>query len=266
MRKLIALLALMMIIAVPAATAAPKSNVPVVATAAYMPVNSLSGLFGARVDFKANTGSEIITLTFSNNQRATINVRTSVVTYRLVSRTLQNPLISRGGNVFLPINELSAIFNDVGAKVPPGKAIGPKTTGGQVPSTPTTSTVSFTRLPGAGTFYGGLQTENPVVIMGKASKVLTNLGNINPNADVLLVYRGKFSTGGYAIEVQTLSVTNGVLHIGVKLTNPAAGAIATQAVTYPYDVVLLGSHAPFTAWQMNLGGNQPATGNIINAN
>ncbi|HSL93634.1 MAG TPA: protease complex subunit PrcB family protein [Bacillota bacterium] len=264
MRKLIVLLGLLLVLAAPVAVAAPRGNSPVsAASVAYMPVHSLSGLFGARVTYKANTGSEVITLTFSNNQTATLNVRTNIVTYKGITRTLQYGVLRKGGNVFVPINELRNLFTDVGAKVPPGKALIPKQPSNSVPATPTTSTVSFSRLPSVNSVYAGLQTEQPVVLLGKASKVLTNLSGISPNADVLLVYRGKFLTGGYAIEVQSLTVVNGVLHIGVKLTNPTPGAVVTQAITYPYDVVVLGNHAQFTQWQMNFGGNQPTTGTII---
>ena len=259
MRKMIALLGLLLVLAAPVATAAPKG----VASTAYMPINSLSGLFGAKVDFKANTGSELVNLTFANSQTATINIRTSVVVYKGVTRTLQNGVLRKGGNVFVPIVELSGIFTDVDAKVPPGKLNMIRAQRGTVPATPVPSTISFTRLPLANTIFAGLQTEQPMVIVGKASKVLVNLGTINPNAEVLLVYRGKFATGGYAIEVQSLTVTNGVLSIGAKLTNPAPGAVVTEAITYPYDMVLLGTHGQLQNWQMNLGGSQPATGTII---
>lgn len=259
MRKLIALLGLLLVLAAPVAAAAPKGA----ASVAYMPINSLSGLFGAKVDFRPNTGNDIITLSFANGKQGTINVRTNVVIYNGTSRTLTHAVMRKGANVFVPIVELGTIFTDVGAKVPPGKAAPGKPQGGTSPTVPVTSTVSFTRLPNADTIYGTLQTQQPAVIMGKANKVLNTLGGINPNSDVLIVYRGQFSTGGYAIEVQSLTVVNGVLHIGAKLTNPAAGSIVTPALSYPYDVVVLGTHAQFTTWQMSLGGSQPATGTVI---
>jgi hypothetical protein len=228
-----------------------------------MPVNSLSGLFGAKVDYRPQTGTEVIKLTFANGTTAQINTRTGWVTYGGQVQRLQNPIRVNGGTAFVPINELQAFFTGIPTRVPPGRMLAARRTNGNTPVTPISSQIRFTQLQNKAITLVDYKPITPSVIIGKAQFLLSNLGNIDPDAQVLLVYRGKFSTGVYSIKIESLNEVNGVLHIGVKLTNPPQDGMVIQAETYPYDVVLLTDNISAAAWQMSLGGSQPATGNII---
>ena len=262
MRKLLTILSLLLLIAVPA-FAAPQIPTPNAGAVAYMPVNSLSGLFGAKVGYRPQTGTEVIKLTFANGATAQINTRTGWVTYGAQVHRLINPIRVNGGNAFVPISELRAFFTGIPARVPPGRLIAARRNNSNTPVAPISSQIRFTQLQNRAITLGDYTPTAPTVIMGKAQFLLSNPGNIDPEAQVLLVYRGKFSTGGYSITVESLHEVSGVLHIGVKLTNPPQDGLVMQVETYPYNVVLLTDSISATAWQMSLGGSQLATGNII---
>lgn len=54
---------------------------------------------------------------------------------------------------------------------------------------------------------------------------------------VLAVYMGEQRTGGYAIEITGVELTNGKLRVTVRQTRPGQGAMVTQALTQPFHVV-----------------------------
>jgi len=56
---------------------------------------------------------------------------------------------------------------------------------------------------------------------------------------VIAVLLGNKPTGGYAIRVEEMRETDGDLDVVVARTEPAAGAILTQAFTQPYDFVVV---------------------------
>lgn len=56
---------------------------------------------------------------------------------------------------------------------------------------------------------------------------------------LVVVAAGTKPTGGYSIEVLRLPVKDKTLTAHWKLTNPAAGSIVTQALTYPSQMVLV---------------------------
>ncbi|HYF90798.1 MAG TPA: protease complex subunit PrcB family protein [Symbiobacteriaceae bacterium] len=54
---------------------------------------------------------------------------------------------------------------------------------------------------------------------------------------VVAVYMGEQRTGGYAIEITGVELTNGTLRVTVKQTRPGPGTIVTQALTQPFHMV-----------------------------
>jgi hypothetical protein len=56
---------------------------------------------------------------------------------------------------------------------------------------------------------------------------------------LVVVAAGSKPTGGYRVEVRTLSVKDKTLTVHWKLHNPAPGGIVTTAITYPAQMVLV---------------------------
>lgn len=54
---------------------------------------------------------------------------------------------------------------------------------------------------------------------------------------VVVVVRGIRPSGGYGIQIQSVSRETGVVKLRVKLANPAPRQFVTQALTYPYHVI-----------------------------
>lgn len=55
--------------------------------------------------------------------------------------------------------------------------------------------------------------------------------------DLIIVALGEQRTGGYAVNIESIQLEGGELAVTGKATTPAADAITTQALTYPYSAV-----------------------------
>lgn len=53
----------------------------------------------------------------------------------------------------------------------------------------------------------------------------------------ILVSYGRKSTGGYIISIETVVVSDDIITVTVRHSDPAPGANVTQALTYPQDLV-----------------------------
>ncbi len=57
--------------------------------------------------------------------------------------------------------------------------------------------------------------------------------------DLVIVALGEQATGGYSIDIESIQFEGNELLVNGKVTTPAADAVTTQAVTYPYCAVLI---------------------------
>ncbi|WP_017497650.1 protease complex subunit PrcB family protein [Flavobacterium sp. WG21] len=57
------------------------------------------------------------------------------------------------------------------------------------------------------------------------------------NSNYVILNMGEKNTGGYSIGVEKVEETDKNIIITVKENNPAADAMVTQAITYPYTVI-----------------------------
>ncbi len=55
----------------------------------------------------------------------------------------------------------------------------------------------------------------------------------------LVVYAGERPTGGYAVEITAITSGGEKTQVTVREAAPAQGAMVTQALTYPFDIVKL---------------------------
>lgn len=55
----------------------------------------------------------------------------------------------------------------------------------------------------------------------------------------VLITDGMRQSGGYAVEIQSVNETATALEIQVKHTEPLPGQIVTEALTYPYDLIIV---------------------------
>lgn len=228
----------------------------------YMPVRSLAGLLGAKVDYKTHKSGDTITLTFPGNI-VTIAVSTRRVEVNGEYKfTLNAPVLINKGTAFVPLAELAEALGYTVSFTPPGKIVLKKD---KPIETPTPTTVSFVR-PSNKTLKFTLDPNEPKVIIGNASDILTNPGDY-AGKQVLVVYRGKANSGGYGIEIKALSSDKNALIIDVNLTNPVSGYNYTTDINYPYDVVVLNSSTQFTAWSSTqLGKGNVAASPIASVN
>ena len=293
MRKLIALVCLLTLIVVPAA-AKPKffpnlsagasdeieieigksngksngkafnmPNAPFISSGkTYMPVRSLAGLLGAKVDYKTHKNGDMITLTFPGNI-VTIAVPTRRVEvdgeYKF---TLKSPILVNKGTAFVPLAELAGALGYSSSFIPPGKVVLKKD---KSVAPPAPDEVSFVR-PSNKTLRFTINPNDPKVIIGKASDILANPGE-HAGKQVLVVYRGKANSGGYGVEIKELSSDEKALIIDVNLTSPVSGYYYTTNINYPYDVVVLNSSTQFTTWSSpQLGKGDVAASPIANVN
>jgi hypothetical protein len=58
----------------------------------------------------------------------------------------------------------------------------------------------------------------------------------------VLIAEGAKPTGGYSVTVQSIAHVNGHLEVLVKSTSPAPGDMVTQALTYPYDLIVVNNN------------------------
>lgn len=77
---------------------------------------------------------------------------------------------------------------------------------------------------------------------------------------VVALFMGTQSTGGYGIEVRSVTEENGELYLDVVMQQPAPGDITTQALTSPWVMVRVLRGGYEVAWLRD-----PATGNLIGA-
>ncbi|HEX7004454.1 MAG TPA: protease complex subunit PrcB family protein [Trueperaceae bacterium] len=82
-----------------------------------------------------------------------------------------------------------------------------------------------------------------------------------PDADfsretVVALFLGTKPTGGYAIEVERVSLVDGDLFIDVAIREPGAGAITTQAITSPWVMVRILRGGIDTAWIREAGSER----------
>jgi hypothetical protein len=265
MRKALSLICILLLIATPAA-AKPKDMAAPQATQnkgpVYMPVRSLAGQFGCRVDYHPRRTPDVITLTFPNRV-VTIRISTRAVTYGSTTAFLPNPIQVNPGTAFVPINDLTNILINANI-LAPGK--------GQLPrndppakETPAlgNTVISFAR-PADRTLKFSLLPEQPRLIVGKASDILVNLGTaISPNATVLVAYRGQVTSGGHSIRIDTLTLDKKTLKLGVTLTDPAPNTGHITVTGYPYDVVVLPQSINTDAWVMTRGLTTLAQGTPV---
>lgn len=61
------------------------------------------------------------------------------------------------------------------------------------------------------------------------------------NSNYVILNMGEKNTGGYSIGVEKVEETDKNIIITVKENNPAADAMVTQVITYPYTVVKIHS-------------------------
>src|SRR5690606_4713919 len=54
---------------------------------------------------------------------------------------------------------------------------------------------------------------------------------------LVAIFLGQQSTGGYGVEVVRVAEERGELYLDVRFTEPAAGAITSQALTSPWTIV-----------------------------
>ncbi len=54
---------------------------------------------------------------------------------------------------------------------------------------------------------------------------------------IIAVFMGEQRTGGYRIEIDELTQTNGELSVQIKRSEPEPGQPVTQALTYPYHII-----------------------------
>jgi len=57
--------------------------------------------------------------------------------------------------------------------------------------------------------------------------------------DLVIVTLGEQPTGGYAVEISGVQQVGDELAVSGTATTPAADAVVTQALTYPYDAVVI---------------------------
>ena len=63
-------------------------------------------------------------------------------------------------------------------------------------------------------------------------------------SNFIILNMGQKPTGGYSIEVDSVTETNQNIVIKVKEKTPEPGAMLTQNITYPYTVVKINSKKP----------------------
>lgn len=126
---------------------------------------------------------------------------------------------------------------------------------------PPTASVNVNGL-GQAALKQRLNPKNYTVVVGKAKDLLQNLGQVQPETQVMVVYRGEFGNTGYGIRVETLSIGNQVAHIGVSLQNPLSDHSYAEVVSYPYDVIVLPTGAIFDTWVLTAGNGQLGFGTV----
>ena len=57
--------------------------------------------------------------------------------------------------------------------------------------------------------------------------------------DLVVVALGEKNTGGYGVEIDSISLEDDVLHVQARATSPAPDAITTQAITHPITAALI---------------------------
>ena len=129
---------------------------------------------------------------------------------------------------------------------------------------PPTANINLNRL-GQVALKQRLNPKNYTVVVGKAQDLLQNLGQVQPESQVMVVYRGECGGGGYGIEVTSASYRDGVATLGIKRINPAPGSFNTLALTYPYDVMVVPANAQFASWVITEGAVKLATGPVVPA-
>lgn len=77
---------------------------------------------------------------------------------------------------------------------------------------------------------------------------------------VVALFVGTRSTGGYSVDVSSVTEENGELYLDVVFGSPGAGAITTQALTSPWVMVRVQRGGYQVAWLRD-----PASGNLIGA-
>lgn len=90
---------------------------------------------------------------------------------------------------------------------------------------------------------GGREQESHVVIRSQdeLDKLFTELGQNRMTVDftkynVVAVFMGQKSTGGYKITIENVSVEDDTAHVLTKTTVPEPGAMVTMALTQPYSI------------------------------
>lgn len=90
-----------------------------------------------------------------------------------------------------------------------------------------------------------LKTIGAMLIRTQAEYDALGDKNIFPGAldfdqhDLVIVALGEQNTGGYSVDITSIQLVGSELAIKGKATTPAADAIVTQALTYPYDAVII---------------------------
>jgi hypothetical protein len=70
---------------------------------------------------------------------------------------------------------------------------------------------------------------------------------------IVALFMGSRPTGGYGIEVEQVTLTQGGMFLDVRLIEPAPGAITTQALTSPWVMVRVLRGGIGAAWIRQAG-------------
>ena len=107
--------------------------------------------------------------------------------------------------------------------------------------TPPDSLVEYNNQSGQGTFYRPDELSGPEKQWVENAAEHLPIGQAALFGDYLyiLVAYGPKPTGGYAVEITDVLVQASEVVVNVAFTAPGAGDAVTQAITYPYDMVII---------------------------
>ena len=218
-----------------------------------MPMRNIASALGGDVVYNGRTGD--IVFTFPN-----MEVKMKVgSTSALVSQgsgwqefIMSTAISGNPGNAFIPVRFLAELVGYEVVQNPGGKEmiVGKKKAPTPDPAPDPEPDHIFTSL-GHPALKHNLFPEDPLVTHGVAEDLLTELGDVAPTSEVLVIYRGVVNTSGYGIKTTELSIDDGELTISVELIDPLSGTVNLPVQSYPYEVLILHETAVLTSWELH---------------
>jgi len=79
-------------------------------------------------------------------------------------------------------------------------------------------------------------------LINSADDTKADLSALNPNYEtqsVVVIALGEMPTGGHSVAITGVQKKGDTLYVQFRVTQPAADAVVTQAITHPYAAVLI---------------------------